>query len=393
MRPRHSDVFEEYVKIALEKGLISDEKETKTSPKKEEKKELSNAEIFYGVSDKSNLDLMHEAHPKTIVMGPSYDKFNGVVENLEQRSNIMQFIALKNPQILQTNTRYIKARQDLVNETIKLGFYLDNKNQESLMKLADACTEQLSKEADWKSVILKMLGLGAAAAVGASIAAEYYPGSQGFKNDCKRLLIEIEEAVKDYPDLGTKVASFVRLVSEANDCSQNLDSLLAPITNEHIQISSIKDKKEKNEALKKLGQRIKSSGDLQNIKNTASKLKEYIDEFVETAPTIIEQMQKAPEKYEEATSTIWYNIKKVFRAGVLPDTEDVVKHIQSMTKSSLEYKTKIDESLDEVLALTKIPSLVTQKKSKKSEDKFNQGKPLSDEDKKLMNFSLEDIKL
>lgn len=392
MRQRHSDVFEEYAKIALEKGLISNaEDEEKPSPKKTEKKELSTSEIFYGVSDKSNLELMQEAHPKTIVMGPAYDKFNGVVENLQQRSNMMQFIALKNPQILQTNTRYIKAHQDLVNETIKLGFYLDNKNQESLMKLADACTEQLSKEAGWQSALLKMLGVGAAAAVGASVAAEYYPGSQGFKNDCKRLLVEIEEAIKDYPDLGATVAPFVKLINDAHDRSENLDSLLSPITNEHIQINSIQDKNEKAQALKSLGKKIKSSDELQKIQATADKLKEYIDDIIEAAPSIINAMEKAPEKSEEATSTVWYNIKKVFKNIVLPDTTDVVKHLQAITESSLEYKNKIDQSVEEVYAITKIPSISTKKPSEKT--KQDKGTKISDEDKKLMSFSPEKIEL
>lgn len=203
MRPRHSDVFEEYAKIALERGLISNAQEEKDSSKKTEKKEdskeLSNAEILYGIKQVSTHELLQQAHPKTVVMGPAYDALNGVVEDLELRSNVMQHIALKNPKILQTNTRYVKAYKDLLDETVKLGFYLDNKNQNSLMKLADSCTQELTKEANWKLKLLKLLGIGAAAGLTTGVATQYMAPSQGLVRDTDLLIEKISEVKSVMP--------------------------------------------------------------------------------------------------------------------------------------------------------------------------------------------------
>lgn len=363
MRPRHSDVFEEYVKIALEKGLISEEKDNKPSPKKEEKKELSSAEILYGVSDKSNLDLMHEAHPKTIVMGPAYDKFNGVVENLEQRSNMMQFIALKNPQILQSNTRYIKARQDLINETIKLGFYLDNKNQESLMKLADSCTEQLSKEADWKSALLKSVGLIGAGLLAAEVGAQYYPGSQGFKNDMNRLRVEVEEAVADYPNLN--FSGLIQNIKDSLEEEREFALLIDDISNKHAQINSSNESENiKLSKLANLGKEIELTKK-DKVESISSKLIKLIETIVSSSASLIKQALKEEEKSEGPSSTVWWNIKKLYRRIVLSDVNDVVKMLESISSSASDYKKVINNSKEEMYTLIEFSHKYNSKQEKK----------------------------
>jgi hypothetical protein len=146
-----SDIFEEYARIAIAHGLVSEAEDDKNDAKTEKNDSLSDDAIamLYGVEPKNFYgkdSILEAAHPDTYVVGRAYDPMNAVVENLQERQNIMSQIALRTPDGTATQKRYVQARSDLINSLVRAGFLMDNRNESSLMKMADSCALRLSQE-------------------------------------------------------------------------------------------------------------------------------------------------------------------------------------------------------------------------------------------------------
>lgn len=156
----HSDVFENFVKIAKQEGIISKEEMVDTSQKLPEHTEqdfpetnprmdsLSIEQIAKLYHNKPQMpkgmeyvrNIMEIAHPTPQVLCPSYDKLNGLVENENEGQDIRINISLKSPDGQLTQKKY--AEQQLLLSLIRLGNQLDNKNKEELRVLADTCLAQ-----------------------------------------------------------------------------------------------------------------------------------------------------------------------------------------------------------------------------------------------------------
>lgn len=200
-----SDIFDSYAKIAEEKGLVSlADEDTSSQPKgpkesaklKKYKKsphpragsdDISTIEALYGVkpdvTNKYEFNIMEAAHPKPVVISPSYDRLNGLVENNIERQNIIINITQKPNN---GNLNYSKyAEKELMFELVRLANDLDNAGRDDLRVLADECLIGLKKKAfdvgeAWKGVkdffgdevetagnLVK--GLGAGATIGALV--------------------------------------------------------------------------------------------------------------------------------------------------------------------------------------------------------------------------------
>jgi hypothetical protein len=360
MRARHSDIFEAYAKIAQEQGLIStaeDEEDESKEKSSKEDKDFTLSEIFYGVQNKTVKELHDEAHPKTIVMAPSYDKLNGVVENLYQRSNIMSMIALKHPAILQTNSRYIKAHQDLINETVKLGFYLDNQNQEQLSVLADSCSSSLTKEAVaflgipvlyW---VLGLVGLSSGAAL-----AHNVPGSQGLKNDLSRLIKELNDAIEDYNSLSGILSPFIKNVQLAHSKLSQLDAMLDVISAKIVEVKSVVDKKQHALAVNSVAKDIISSGKDKEVEKLSDEMLAILGNILDTSGAVKDALSKAPQKYDGPASTIGRWLTKTFRVVIQSDVEDAIDMVDIVVAASSEYMKNIAEKLADLESLKTVIS-------------------------------------
>jgi len=107
---------------------------------------LPSSNEWYGLKVDQTLDeLLDQAHPDPIIGGPSYDKLNGLVENLKERSNVMNQIALDVHGPRQTQHAYVVASNALLDQTVKLGFALDAANHTDLANLADAVSEHITE--------------------------------------------------------------------------------------------------------------------------------------------------------------------------------------------------------------------------------------------------------
>lgn len=170
---RHSDIFDDFAKIAMEKGLISKGSPEELKRKLEENPrmdslDISAIEALYGVKPDTPKDMQYkkniieDAHPNSVVVSPSYDKLNGLVENLNERQNIIMNIVQRTPDGHIVNRKY--AEQQLLLTLVRIGNDLDNRNQTELRTLADVCLEQTAIAAKKKVNLTKNSAAAVAAA-------------------------------------------------------------------------------------------------------------------------------------------------------------------------------------------------------------------------------------
>jgi len=198
-----SEIFDSFVKIAQEKGMISnDSSEAKKKLEqtgRADSLDASAIEALYGVkpdapkSMEYKKNIMEVAHPNSVVVSPSYDKLNGLVESEIERQNINLHIVHKTPDGLSTHRKY--AEKELVLSLVRIGNDLDNKNQDELRVLADTCLEQvnqgqLKKEAIGPLAIVAIV----AVALGAIYAHQHLPNlDKGLQQNAERLKGELDD--------------------------------------------------------------------------------------------------------------------------------------------------------------------------------------------------------
>lgn len=181
MKQRRSEVFDNFAEIAINDGLITESQESGTD--RDDKEYRDTIEILYNVKAEgdSKEHILDQAHPESpVIIAPSYDRLNGLVENLFERQDIMAGIALRNNRGNLTQHRY--AQQELVEELVRIGFDMDNKDEEDLRILADSCSERMVKEGFWPAAGM----IGSAIALGYSLIKKYVldeKTTQGLMND------------------------------------------------------------------------------------------------------------------------------------------------------------------------------------------------------------------
>lgn len=152
-----SEIFENYIQLALDRGLIKNAEDKETKEIKDYKNEsyarldshdIKAIEALYGIKPDSYIEYEHNiaeaAHPKSVVVSQSYDKLNGVVENINERNTIMCNIALKKTDGKLTNYKY--AKQELTMQLVRIANEMDAKDFEEMAILADDCMEKLSNK-------------------------------------------------------------------------------------------------------------------------------------------------------------------------------------------------------------------------------------------------------
>jgi hypothetical protein len=148
MKQRRSEIFDEYSKIALKEGFITESAEK--ADNSDEKSYRETIKLLYDVkpNGKDEKHILDQAHPESpVIIAPAYDRLNGRVENLFERQDVMVGIALKPTNGNLTQHRY--AKQELTEELIRIGFEMDNKDIDDLRVLADSCSERITKQAFW----------------------------------------------------------------------------------------------------------------------------------------------------------------------------------------------------------------------------------------------------
>lgn len=198
----NSEIFDNYVAIAREQGLISEA----TDSVRVGSDDISTIELLYGIkpNGKDEKSMVEQAHPEPVIIAPSYDRLNGLVENVQERQNIIISIINKAPQSKLTQHRYAETKE-LVDELVRVGFMMDNKNEMELMALADSCTENLLK----KQAILPLL----AAIVGGLTLIGTYNNftylSQGVGNDCDNVVEAVSKLSQEVPEISNQLSELI----------------------------------------------------------------------------------------------------------------------------------------------------------------------------------------
>lgn len=204
---QRSDIFESFIKIAQDKGLISDEPKDKRS--KQSKTDPASVAKLYGVEPDAPKDaqykrnIIEKAHPDSVVISPSYDKLNGLVENNNERQDIILNILKKNPNGHLTAKKY--AEQDLVLALVSLGNHLDNTNNDELRILADECllqTSSIKKQALAPAAIVGLVG-GIAVTVGLIYLHQHMNyANEGFIANTNKIIQEVDDLLNSNTNLG-----------------------------------------------------------------------------------------------------------------------------------------------------------------------------------------------
>jgi len=160
-----SRIFEEYARIADERGLVTPRVKNakddnprgpdpdvdmsygkkRTTRQTYKPKVMSTTEIFYGVQPNGEeKHIMEQAHSEPVIIAPSYDKINGLVENNIERQKIIINQVLR-PNDGNVNHRKLaaKAHQELVFELVRIANDLDIRGEDELRALADNCIEKM----------------------------------------------------------------------------------------------------------------------------------------------------------------------------------------------------------------------------------------------------------
>lgn len=209
-----SDIFDAFVKIARKEGLISEADHAEhterdfheTNPRHDS---LSIEQIGKLYNNKPNLpedmkyknNIMEDAHPDSVVISPSYDKLNGLVENEIEGQNIRMRIVMKEPDGHLTQRKY--AEKELILSLVRVANKLDAIDKEGLCKLADVCLTQATKEkivktAQWAWVL--KLGVPLLAGLYMKEHTDFHP--DGFVQDCQKAEAEIDDLLGSGNTLG-----------------------------------------------------------------------------------------------------------------------------------------------------------------------------------------------
>lgn len=241
-----SEIFNNYVKIAQDKEILSEsDKAAKELQKTRRMDSLSieaieklynlKPETAKGGEYKNN--ILESAHPNSVVVAPAYDKLNGLVENNIERQNILLHIVNKPVNGLLIQRKY--AKKDLILSLVRTANELDNQNQDQLRALADSCLLTLKKQANPALLGLGPLGWAglAASAIGLYYLSGQLPASdQGFEMNHDRLIEELT-------DIYNKEVNFVgwgfELTQEGKKDIQNIINMLNAFKSEYDQVKPL----------------------------------------------------------------------------------------------------------------------------------------------------------
>lgn len=245
---RRSEIFESFIKIAQDKGLVSKdapEKAIKQLSKTHRHDSLSADDIakLYGIKPetpegmKYTRNIIEDAHPDTVIIGPAHDKLNGLFENNNERQDIILNIVNKNNNGQLDNHKW--AEQKLLLTLVRLGNDLDNKNKDELRALSDACLSQVSHPFKKEAWVLPVAA-GAALVIGALYAQQHLPfANEGLQTNSQKLIEEIDQlinsntnwgvGVKYKPEFVAEMEQFKTKVAELTTVAESADQLIANI--------------------------------------------------------------------------------------------------------------------------------------------------------------------
>ena len=351
MNYRKSEIFDNYAKIAIDQGLIS-QAEEKTNPRYDSL-EMSDIEIMYGVkpNGKDEKHIVEQAHPDSLVVMPAHDKIYGLVENELERQDMMVYIARKPTTGNLGGKRYVQAQEELLNELVRVGFLLDQNEKAELMNLADSCSNRIIKQAFEPVTIAIIIGaIIALTATGHAVYKGNHPDSQGFTPDLDNVLNEITSkgvlngALEDYPELEKTLLPFINNLQNLKRLNQDADRYRQEINRSLLTLTGASTREEKKNLLLKNVSYLLKQDKIDEVNKKLTELQELGKAVNESIPLAIKELQDAQSRYETSSSGWWESVKKAWYWLIQSDCEDALEALIVLQSSLQTMLTDVDDT-------------------------------------------------
>lgn len=325
-----SKILEEYAKIAEEQGLIKE-----SYPMEERRSEtLSDIELLYGVKPngkEDDEDIVDKAHPDVVVVSPSHDKMNGIVENEKQRQDISKYIAMREPNGKYMQRNFITAYENLNNSLVRVGFTLDANNDDELAKYSDNCLANLNKVAIGPLGIA-LWGVGALLGYTAVFNSSVNPISQGIVNDTQNSIDALREAMsKAYPGTQSEIATLISMLENFHKIALTyLNQSPIPLDVNKANADNVNKLKDDRDSLSKM--RLARTY-ITAVRNLISYL-----------PTAIQSLQNSAEK-EDNIGSLLQPFVSLYRAFVPSDLKDSYQHLSTLLDSLKQEEKRISAAM------------------------------------------------
>jgi hypothetical protein len=402
---RSSDIFDEFAKIAIQRGIISIASSDDNAKKLEENPradslDLDAIESLYEIktetpdSMKYKKNIIEDAHPTSAIVAPAYDKLNGLVENVNERQNIILNIMNKMPTGQVTNKKY--AQQELLLSLVRIGNDLDNQHKDELRVLADVCLEQtynLNKQA-LLPFALPPLVLTGIIAVPVLLGAIYLQQhldfiNEGFEKNHQKLISEIDDLLNSSSSWGIGRDYTKDLISEMKKFKQELITVYNDVKKISPILKSLEKARTGKELLELANSPVSESvinaynilkRDFTNIKPVLLKVKENFDNEIYKINHIqekgwLEQAVDWTHVLHGGLGLIADDFDDVFRAidPYKTSVEQIIKILEdagSLEKNAKNQLESLDISTNKNESTTKIESepVIPENKIKTIED-------------------------
>ncbi len=348
-----SEIFDEYVKIMTDKGFVKKADLLTQHDKENDSDYAEKIKALYGIDIKlndSNKEIIEQAHPESVIIAPSYDKLNALVENINERHNVMVGIVNKTPNGNLTQHRY--ASKDLLDELIRLGFDMDNAGEDSLSKTADECAlllaqeeeKKIIKNASWWTVLKwapKLITGIAGVSVIASIKTQLLGHiTQGVKPDAeksKQALIKLKESVSAV-NYG-KINSWIKDINYIMINSSRAEQIIG--RNENQDIAGISDEESARSKI------IGSSEELEFLSEyiqIARAMASKIGGGVAFSSGMLAEIDDMQLENKEVESDLWQSFEYIL-GGMWGNTKTYAKNSLTALRNSLNVLCKVYDSL------------------------------------------------
>lgn len=341
---KRSEIFESYAKIAEEKGLV---KKASTESNKKDLEETGRADSLsitditklYGVKPDAPKEMQYErnivekAHPESVVFFRSYDKLNSLVENINERQDILLHIVNKeSPDGQLTNRKY--AEKELTLALVRVGNDMDNRGQDDLRALADTCLTQVvptMKKRALLQVIIPII-VGIAAAVYAKQHLPFH--SDGWNRDYPKAIAELNDLIGSSKGWGVGYNYRPEFITQCNEIKEKLDHMNSVVETLSDALDNLQYPRT-SEQLKELSNDPKTKDTLSVFQNFQNELKTFYPYFkqvvIEFSSEDFKQRQIQDEGFMQqmVDSTGFLHGGKGFIAD---NFDDVVHALQALFK-------------------------------------------------------------
>jgi len=267
---------------------------------------------------KDEKSIVEQAHPDPAYVAPAYDRMNGLVENVQERQNMMIEI-MEDPQHGKlTQHRYVKANNELLQELIRVATYMDNKNQEDLMKLADSCAQGLINP---ESNFIKSAWVVPAIKIGLTLLSV-----SGLINNFggmidRGVVLNAERAIEELSELTDNLPQYSGVINELIDDIQKISDLNQEISDMGVSLFDESAKEKAKEGKKKLVDYIKMSREF------SSKSRRFVSVLENTKADVYEKwVTENLGDPGEILTGLWRGV-----AGT--DAGDVINILETFNKS------------------------------------------------------------